>query len=229
MASSSNPHPTPRGGFIVLEGLDRTGKSTLARELVKLAEASGRKARLQVFPDRTLPSGKTIDAYLRKELELDDEHVHQLFSENRWECAEGIKRDLADGTWIITDRYAFSGAAYTMAKGLSLEFCTKPDIGLPRPDAVFYLTASPTALAQRGGYGEERYERVEFQTRVKAQFEAVAAQFKRDHGEARWKTYETEGTVPAQLATELYAEAERLVAASGPDVPQLWVAEAGAA
>ncbi|KAL1411444.1 Thymidylate kinase [Vanrija albida] len=226
MASSSSPSTSPRGGFIVLEGLDRTGKSTLARELVKLAEAGGRKARLQVFPDRTLPSGKTIDAYLRKEIELDDEHVHALFSENRWECAEGIKKDLAAGVWVITDRYAFSGAAYTMAKGLSLDVCTKPDVGLPRPDAVFYLTASPAALAQRGGYGEERYERVEFQTRVKAQFEAVAAQFRRDHGDQRWKTYETEGTVPAQLATELWSEAQALVAASGADVPKLWVAEA---
>lgn len=39
-----------RGAFIVLEGLDRSGKSTQVDRLIKRLNDSGRKARLQKFP-----------------------------------------------------------------------------------------------------------------------------------------------------------------------------------
>jgi hypothetical protein len=42
-----------------------------------------------------------------------------------------------------------------------------PDRGLPAPDAVLLLTLSPEAAAARGEYGEERYERVDFQKAVR--------------------------------------------------------------
>ena len=35
-----------------------------------------------------------------------------------------------------------------------------PDKGLPAPDAVIYLAMSPEAASLRGGYGNERYEKV---------------------------------------------------------------------
>ena len=39
-----------RGNFIVLEGLDRSGKSTQVDRLVSKLEKSGRRVRLQKFP-----------------------------------------------------------------------------------------------------------------------------------------------------------------------------------
>jgi len=35
-----------------------------------------------------------------------------------------------------------------------------PDKGLPAPDATIYLSMTPEAAAKRGGYGSERYEKV---------------------------------------------------------------------
>lgn len=35
-----------------------------------------------------------------------------------------------------------------------------PDKGLPAPDAVIFLAMTPEAAALRGGYGNERYEKV---------------------------------------------------------------------
>ncbi len=42
-----------------------------------------------------------------------------------------------------------------------------PDRGLPAPDAVLLLTLAPEVAAQRGEYGEERYERLDFQKAVR--------------------------------------------------------------
>lgn len=50
LSHSRHPITMPRGAFIVLEGLDRSGKSTQVDRLVARLEASGRKARVQKFP-----------------------------------------------------------------------------------------------------------------------------------------------------------------------------------
>jgi hypothetical protein len=54
-------------------------------------------------------------------------------------------------------RYAYSGVAFSGAKdGMDLEWCKKSDVGLPAPDAVFYLTLAPEVAARRAGFGGER-------------------------------------------------------------------------
>lgn len=49
MSSNHDTH-SQRGLFIVIEGLDRCGKSTQVERLVARLQASGRPARLQKFP-----------------------------------------------------------------------------------------------------------------------------------------------------------------------------------
>lgn len=44
-------------------------------------------------------------------------------------------------------------------------WCRHSDIGLPRPDLVFYMDASPSHYFQRADYGDEVYETVEQQVR----------------------------------------------------------------
>ena len=66
----------------------------------------------------------------------------------------------------MVDRYAYSGVAFTAAKGapgLDRAWCMAPDVGLPAPDAVFFLNLTVEQAAARGGYGEERYEKADFQ------------------------------------------------------------------
>jgi dTMP kinase len=43
-------------------------------------------------------------------------------------------------------------------------------VGLPRPDVVVFLSLGSEVAAQRGGYGEERYEKEEIQRRVREVF-----------------------------------------------------------
>ncbi|XP_059678770.1 thymidylate kinase isoform X3 [Gavia stellata] len=117
-----------RGALIVLEGVDRAGKSTQGRRLVEALRAAGHRADLLRFPERTTEIGRLISSYLVKEKNLED---HTNF------C---------------------------------LEWCKQPDIGLPKPDLILFLQLSPEEAAERGNFGNERYENSSFQKKVLQSF-----------------------------------------------------------
>jgi dTMP kinase len=71
------------------------------------------------------------------------------------------------GTTVVVDRYSFSGVAFTAAKQLfSLEWCKQPEKGLIKPDIVIFLDLPVDVASKRAQYGDERYEKAEFQKQV---------------------------------------------------------------
>ncbi|KAL8692197.1 MAG: hypothetical protein Q9218_002728 [Villophora microphyllina] len=163
----------PRGALIVIEGLDRAGKSTQCEKLFNYLQQLGRPVKRMRFPDRSTPIGKSIDSYLKGETHQEDHVIHLLFSANRWEAAAQIREDIAKGTTIIIDRYYYSGMIYSAAKNnpnLSLTWAMQPDIGLPKPDLAVCFVVSVEAAAARGGFGNERYEVSDMQKRVRFLF-----------------------------------------------------------
>jgi len=161
-----------RGALIVFEGVDRCGKSTQVKKLGEHLSAASIPYEVGRFPNRETPIGKILNSYLtNKEEALEDRAVHLLFSANRWECRERLLRSLHEGKTVILDRYAYSGVAFTSAKGIDVEWCKNPDRGLPRPDVVVYMKLSIEDAAKRGEYGQERYENVQFQRKVQSIFE----------------------------------------------------------
>ncbi|KAM6938940.1 thymidylate kinase [Lycodopsis pacificus] len=163
-----------RGALIVLEGVDKAGKTTQCNRLVQALQQSGQPAEMMRFPDRTTTIGQLISAYLEKKSDLEDHTVHLLFSANRWELVPLMKKKLEQGITLVVDRYAFSGVAFTSAKpGFCLDWCMKPDVGLPKPDVVMFLQLSPAEAALRGQFGEERYETSVFQRVVQQKFEQL--------------------------------------------------------
>uniref|UniRef100_A0A1A8F7J0 Thymidylate kinase n=1 Tax=Nothobranchius korthausae TaxID=1143690 RepID=A0A1A8F7J0_9TELE len=163
-----------RGALIVLEGVDRAGKTTQCKKLVQALQASGRPAEMMRFPDRTTTIGQLISAYLEKKSDLEDHTVHLLFSANRWELVPLMKKQLDQGITLVVDRYAFSGVAFTSAKpGFCMDWCMKPDVGLPKPDLVMFLQLNPAEAALRGQFGSERYETSTFQKSVQQKFKEL--------------------------------------------------------
>ncbi|WMV38862.1 hypothetical protein MTR67_032247 [Solanum verrucosum] len=177
-----------RGALIVLEGLDRCGKTSQSGKLYKYLDEQGHSVESWRFPDRNTGVGQMISSYLANKSQLDDHAIHLLFSANRWEkrdylsefstwsCPQStgahppptslMEEKLKSGTTLIVDRYSYSGVAFSSAKGLDIEWCKAPEIGLLAPDLVVYLDISPEKAAERGGYGDERYEQLEFQKKV---------------------------------------------------------------
>jgi len=191
---------THRGALIIVEGLDRSGKSTQCKRLVEGLVSGGHKAKLMRFPDRTTNIGKLINSYLTdKDNNLEDHAVHLLFSANRWEQRDQMMKELNDGVTLIVDRYAYSGVAYSSSKEqLSLEWCKQPDRGLPRPDAVLFFEVSEHVAKQRAEFGNEKYETTEIQRRVRENFTKLR--------ESYWQT------VNADLSEdEVYCSVEKMV------------------
>lgn len=81
-----------------------------------------------------------------------------------------MSEKLNSGTTLVVDRYAFSGVAFSSAKGLDLEWCRNPDIGLLTPDIVLFLDLTIDEAEKRGGFGQERYEKRELQIKVRDEF-----------------------------------------------------------
>ncbi|KAF9779208.1 thymidylate kinase-domain-containing protein [Thelephora terrestris] len=219
-----------RGAFIVIEGLDRSGKSTQAARLLERIEAASKSVQLLKFPDRSTPIGQLIDSYLRSRSDMDDHTIHLLFSANRWEISSKIKSLLESGTTIICDRYAFSGIAFSASKALieessppsssplTYEWCRAPDVSLPAPDLTLFLDISPEQAArQREGYGEERYEKLEMQARVREVFARIGKEI----GAEGWVTIDA-GRSREEVEKDIWEKVSPLVEGVNGPVNALW-------
>lgn len=81
-----------RGKLILIEGLDRTGKTTQCNILYKKLQPN---CKLLKFPERSTRIGGLINEYLTDDsFQLSDQAIHLLFSANRWEI---VGKDLTLG------------------------------------------------------------------------------------------------------------------------------------
>ncbi|KAH9215815.1 thymidylate kinase [Leptodontidium sp. 2 PMI_412] len=206
--------PVTRGAFILVEGLDRAGKTTQVKRLCDRLYASGHNVKNIRFPDRTSPIGKMIDSYLQSSIEMDDHAIHLLFSANRWEKAKWIDSTLLSGYTIVCDRYYYSGMVYSAAKNnpsLSLSWAQTPEAGLPKPDVVVFLDLKAEEAEKRGGYGEEKYEKREMQLRVRELFLSL---LEVDGDESEMRVVDAGETVEV-VEQRIWAEVETVVKLAG--------------
>jgi dTMP kinase len=59
-----------RGVFILIEGLDRCGKTTQNKRLNEWLVAAGHQSQQIGFPDRATPTGQLIDAHLTRKVRI---------------------------------------------------------------------------------------------------------------------------------------------------------------
>lgn len=193
-----------RGRLILIEGLDRLGKSTQAEIL-----ASKLNGHLVKFPDRLTKIGHLLNQYLTDpEFELPDESAHLLFSANRWEVAPEIRSRLAAGQHVILDRYVYSGVAYSLAKDSlnNADWLFAPDRGLPKPDITLFLLLSLQEISERKGWGEERYEKEAFQKKVKLCFLDIL----RPEDDASVQIVAVDGLLVDQTRVKIWESVQRL-------------------
>ena len=204
-----------RGAFIVFEGIDRCGKSSQCTKLLNYLDANQIKNKLYGFPNRKTRTGKIIDDYLTNKIEvLDDRCIHLLFAANRHESKVDIVADLNNGINIICDRYSYSGIAYTSSKKvadkMSIEWCTSSECGLPKPDSIIFLNLPVTDAQKRGKYGDERYEKVEFQKRVKSAFDQIIENEKKGNEHTKWNIIDANNDIES-IHTEVVKIAKQCI------------------
>jgi dTMP kinase len=165
-----------RGRFIVLEGIDGSGKSEQARRLaVWLAAAGQRVVATREPTDGSF--GRTYRSWARGDFEAaPDEVLHWFLCDRREHVAGVIRPALERGELIVCDRYRDSTRAYQAAQGIDRERLRALFAGdeFPEPDLVIWLRLPvATALARMGKSAEERFERGDFLFRVDAEYERL--------------------------------------------------------
>ncbi len=127
--------------FIVLEGIDGAGKTTLSQALE--AFAKDRKIPARFFREPTnYETGIRLREYLQGNLELTPEEELELFLSDRKESvSRNIVPSLKAGFHTILDRYYYSTAAYQWKSGLEPATILEANKreGFPTPDFVIFL------------------------------------------------------------------------------------------
>jgi dTMP kinase len=150
-ATTTTAEEKTKGKLIIIEGLDKSGKTTQSKLLFNFYEKvySG-QVRLMNFPDYSTRIGSEIKLFLQGKVEYPNEVKHILLSANRWEKKFEIERLRKQNRIIILNRYYQSNLAYGLANGLNFEWLVNLDNGLPKEDIVIILDIDPIISYKRG-------------------------------------------------------------------------------
>ena len=105
-----------QGLFIVIEGIDGTGKSTQSKRLAEWFRSRGREVVLSREPTDG-PWGKKLRESATTGRLSAEEELECFLNDRREHVEMSIKPALAEGKVVILDRYYFSTMAYQGARG----------------------------------------------------------------------------------------------------------------
>lgn len=147
------------GLFIVIEGIDGTGKSTQAIRLGEWLAAQGREVVLSREPTAGPWGTKVRESAATGRLSPEDELLYFL-NDRRQHVEELIAPSLAAGKAVILDRYYFSTMAYQGARGFDpAEIRSKNEAFAPVPDLLLIMDLDvDAALARIGSRGDTANE-----------------------------------------------------------------------
>lgn len=181
-----------KGVFIVLEGIDGTGKSTISKKLRAWLEEKGREVVLTAEP-----TGDWLGMAVRRanNEDLDPRTESLLFTADRCQHTLRIEEMLKKGKVVICDRYYGSTVAY---QGAALE----KDMGdnavswllnlngpvIRHPDVTILLTSEPKVAMRRvGNRGvPSKFEREGYLGKVQDNYLMLAR-------EAKWTVIDSSG------------------------------------
>lgn len=169
------------GRYVALEGIEGTGKSSVARFLSGRLRQNGAPVTEVREPGGT-PAGEAIRSILLShEFRLDPWTEALLLAAARAQlAAEVVRPARARGEWVISDRSVYSSLAYQGgARSLGVadvRAVNEAGLGGTWPDLVVLLDVSPeVGLARQRVADRIGAEGVEFQARVAAAFHELAA------------------------------------------------------
>jgi dTMP kinase len=166
--------------YIALEGVDGSGKSTVAGALVERLRSLGIEVEVVREPGGT-DLGEAVRVLLLDSERLDDWAEVFLFAAQRAELArEVIEPALSSGRWVVSDRTYYSSIAYQgRARGLGEDAVRSiNETGLDGvvPNHVFVLDVDPgMALGRQDRPDRIGREGLAFQSEVRASYLGLAA------------------------------------------------------
>ena len=192
-----------KGKIIVLEGIDKAGKSTQSKLLMDYLKLTGKICTLITFPDYTTSIGAEIKAFLEGKRDYPIELKHILLSANRWEKKKEIESMVDSGTIVIINRYYQSNLVYGTSNGLNLRWLLSLEKGLPTADLVIVLDVTPRITLKRSLEPDEFEKDVSLLQNVYKNYHKLAKPF-------RWKILNAEKSRD-QIHDEVKKTVERII------------------
>lgn len=168
-----------KGFFITIEGIDGSGKTTLAKNLYNYFSTIYPTI-LTKEPSETVV-GKKIRAFLQEEVKISTKAEYLLFAADRAQhFNDTIVPSLNEKKIIISDRSGYSSLAYQgYGRGLDIKMINEINswaMNNIEPDYIFYLKIDPTIGLERVNKRMEeisKFENLEFLKKVSNGFDAV--------------------------------------------------------
>ena len=170
-----------KGKFIVVEGLDGSGKSAQVDLVVEYLKQKGKEVVVTKEPTVESEAGRKIKQALRKEIYVEPLELQKLYVQDRKEHLENkVIPALNEGKFVVSSRYMFSTFAYGHSDGLNVSELVKLNQNFLIPDLTLVVDVSPESCVQRiEGRGEpkELFEQKEKLARVNEIYKKLPGMF----------------------------------------------------
>lgn len=160
-----------KGHIIALEGTDKAGKHTQVLKIINYLKGRGIPAETLDFPQYSSFFGHLITDYLNGKFgetrNLPAEYTMLPYALDRLQCQPQIKKWLADGKWVILDRYTYSNS-FSVAKYPQEQWKQKiqfmedlefNQLGIIKPDHNIYLYLDPKISYNMRSTGLKPYQK----------------------------------------------------------------------
>ncbi|MFH0922941.1 MAG: dTMP kinase [Candidatus Micrarchaeota archaeon] len=147
-----------KGKLIVIDGVNASGKKTQVELLVERLCSQGKKAYAVHFPAYGTPFGQMVARYLNGEFgpreKVSFELASLLYAADRYNERSVIEGMLAEGAFVILDRYTQANLGYQTAElegaewKKAVKWLEAVESRLPQADAVFFLDV-PIKIAEK--------------------------------------------------------------------------------
>jgi dTMP kinase len=153
-----------KGAFIVIEGLDGSGKTTQAKLLVRKIQSAQFTAE---------PSRGKIGKFIRNRILYGETRPPTslealLFAADRVEHIQNeVTPALKEGRTVVSDRYVYSSLAYQGSAGLSLKWIQTINQHALKPDLAIFIDVDPETVLKRLKRKKSVMENFETQGKVR--------------------------------------------------------------
>lgn len=164
--------------FIVIEGIDGSGKTSLSNNLVNKLNELG-KSSTRFSEPTSFESGKYIRKFLKGDILLSKkEQIDAFIFDREISVLKNIKPALQDNKIVVLDRYYYSTAAYQASEDFSPEEILNLNLEkkFPKPDLLFYINIPPELAYKRissRNDQKEIFESIDELTKINSNFHTV--------------------------------------------------------
>lgn len=162
------------GKFIVIEGIDGAGTTTMTHQVAGALRRSGLRVIETAEPTRA-NVGRLLRRVITKDEQISNNASALLFAADRiYHDETFITPHIASGAWVICDRYLLSSLVYQALDGCDRRWIYRINQYARRPDLTFVLRCDPETAVKRlesSRNRKDKYEYYDFMRRAACRYE----------------------------------------------------------